>query len=127
MFSPLGQKYAVAVRSDGALLGPPNLLGSAAATVPARPGDVILLYGTGFGPTKPAANLSTIVSGAPPTANTVTATIGGVPATVQFAGLVFAGDYQFNILVPNVPAGDNLIVLKVAGLTTQINAFLAVQ
>jgi uncharacterized protein (TIGR03437 family) len=46
---------------------------------------------------------------------------------VQFAGLVFAGDYQFNILVPNVPAGDNLIVLKVAGQTTQINAFLAVQ
>ena len=127
MFSPLGQKYAVAVRSDGALLGPPNLLGSAVATVPARPGDVILLYGTGFGPTKPAANLSTIVSGAPPTAKTVTATIGGVSATVQFAGLVFAGDYQFNILVPNVPAGDNLIVLKVAGQTTQINAFLAVQ
>ena len=127
MFSPLGQKYAVAVRSDGALLGPPNLLGSAVATVPARPGDVILLYGTGFGPTNPAANLGTIVSGAPPTANTVTATIGGVPATVQYAGLVFAGDYQFNILVPNVPAGDNLIVLKVGGLTTQINAFLAVQ
>ena len=127
MFSPLGQKYAVAVRSDGALLGPPNLLGSAVATVPAHPGDVILLYGTGFGPTKPAANLSTIVSGAPPTANTVTATIGGIPATVQYAGLVYAGDYQFNILVPNVPAGDNLLVLKVAGLTTQINAFLAVQ
>jgi uncharacterized protein (TIGR03437 family) len=67
------------------------------------------------------------LDGAPPTANPVTATIGGVPATVQFAGLVTSGEYQFNILVPTVPTGDNLVVLKVGGVSTQPGAYLAVQ
>ncbi|MGD0871537.1 MAG: SBBP repeat-containing protein [Bryobacteraceae bacterium] len=125
MFGPLGQKYVAAVRSDGQYLGPANLYPG--LTVPAHAGDVILLYGTGFGPTNPATNFSQTFSGAPPTVNTVTATIGGVPATVQFAGLVAPGEYQFNILVPSVPTGDNLVVLKVSGASTQPNAYLTVQ
>jgi uncharacterized protein (TIGR03437 family) len=96
------------------------------ATVPAHPGDVLLLFGTGFGPTNPASPIGTTFGTANPTA-TVTATFGGVPATVQFAGLVAPGEYQFNILVPNVPAGDNLVVLTVGGATTQANAYVAVQ
>ena len=125
MFSPLAQKYVAAVRSDGQYLGPANLYPG--LTVPAHAGDVILLYGTGFGPTNPATNFSQTFSGAPPTVNTVTATIGGVPATVQFAGLVAPGEYQFNILVPSVPTGDNLVVLKVSGVSSQPNAYLTVQ
>ncbi|MEI9971730.1 MAG: hypothetical protein WDO73_06560 [Ignavibacteriota bacterium] len=66
-------------------------------------------------------------TGAPVTTNTVTATIGGVPATVSFAGLVYPGEYQFNITVPAVPAGDNLVVLKVNGIVSQANAYLTVQ
>jgi uncharacterized protein (TIGR03437 family) len=96
-------------------------------TVPAKAGDVILLYGTGFGPTDPTTDFGKTLDGAPPTANPVTATIGSVPATVQFAGLVTSGEYQFNILVPAVPSGDNLVVLKVGGVTTQPGAYLAVQ
>src|ERR1035441_2233135 len=65
MFSPLAQKYVAAVRSDGQYLGPANLYPG--LTVPAHAGDVILLYGTGFGPTNPATNFSQTFSGAPPT------------------------------------------------------------
>ena len=54
-------------------------------------------------------------------------TIGGVPATVQFAGLVAPGEYQFNILVPSGFTGDNLVVMKVSGLSTQPNAYLTVR
>jgi uncharacterized protein (TIGR03437 family) len=54
-------------------------------------------------------------------------TIGGVPATVQFAGLVAPGEYQFNILVPGGLTGDNLVVMKVGGVASQANAYLAVQ
>src|ERR1019366_3740974 len=72
MFSPLGQKYVAAVRSDGQFLGPANLYPG--ATVPAQAGDVILLYGTGFGPTNPTTNFGQTFTGAPPTANAVTAT-----------------------------------------------------
>jgi uncharacterized protein (TIGR03437 family) len=125
MFGPLGQKYVAAVRSDGQYLGPTNLYPG--LTVPAHAGDVILLYGTGFGPTNPTTNFGLTFSGAPPTVNTVTATIGGVPATVQFAGLVAPGEYQFNILVPSGLSGDNLVVLKVSGVSSQPNAYLTVQ
>jgi uncharacterized protein (TIGR03437 family) len=125
MFSPLGQKYVAAVRSDGQFLGPANLYPG--ATVPAQAGDVILLYGTGFGPTDPTTDFGKTFAGAPPTANPVTVTIGGIPATVQFAGLTYPGEYQFNILVPSVPSGDNLVVMKVGGVSSQPNAYLAVQ
>ena len=125
MFPPLAYKYVAAVRSDGQFLGPADLYPG--VTVPAKAGDVILLYGTGFGPTDPTTDFGKTLDGAPPTANPVTATIGSVPATVQFAGLVTSGEYQFNILVPAVPSGDNLVVLKVGGVTTQPGAYLAVQ
>jgi uncharacterized protein (TIGR03437 family) len=127
MFDPQGQKYVAAVRTDGAYMGPAGLFGNLLPSVPAHPGNVILLYGTGFGPTLPATPIGTLFNTANSTTNKVTATIGGVPATVQFAGLVVPGEYQFNILVPNVPAGDQLVVLTVGGITTQANAYLAVQ
>jgi uncharacterized protein (TIGR03437 family) len=126
MFSPLGQKYVAAVRyPDGQYIGPANLYSG--LTVPAKAGDTLLLFGTGFGPTNPTTDFSQTFSGAPPTANTVTATIGGVAATVGFAGLVYPGEYQFNLVVPGVPSGDNLVVLKINGVTSQANAYLNVQ
>ncbi|HUB82418.1 MAG TPA: SBBP repeat-containing protein [Bryobacteraceae bacterium] len=125
-FSPAGGRYVAAVRIDGQYIGPTSLYPS--LTVPASPGDTLELYGTGFGPTNPSTNFAQTFTGAPVTTNTVTATIGGVTATVEFAGLVYPGEYQFNILVPNgVPAGDNLVVLKVNGITTQANAYLTIQ
>jgi len=124
MFSPQGQKYVAAVRSDGQYIGPTSLYPG--LTVPAQAGDTLLLFGTGFGPTTPSTNFGQTFSGAPLTANIVTATIGGVPATVLCA-LVGPGEYQCNIVVPGVPTGDNLLVLRVGGVTTQANAYLAVQ
>jgi uncharacterized protein (TIGR03437 family) len=126
MFGPLGQKYVAAVRSDGQYIGPANLYPG--LTVPAKANDIILLYGTGFGPTSPTTSFGETFSGAPPTTNTVTCTIGGAPASVLFAGLVAPGEYQLNITVPSgLPAGDNLVVLKVGGVSTQANAYLTVQ
>jgi len=126
MFEPLGQKYVAAVRIDGQYIGPANLYSG--LTVPARAGDVLQLYGTGFGPTNPGTTIGQTISGAPPTANKVTATIGDVPAPVQFAGLVYPGEYQFNIEVPaGLPPGDNLVVLTVGGVSTQPGAYLTVQ
>jgi uncharacterized protein (TIGR03437 family) len=126
MFTPQGQKYVAAVRpSDGQYIGPASLYPG--LTVPAKAGDTLELFGTGFGPTNPTTDFSQTFAGAPPTVYTVTATIGGVAATVGFAGLVAPGEYQFNILVPSVPSGDNLVVLKVNGVTSQANAYLTVQ
>ena len=43
----------------------------------------------------------------------VSVTFAGTPATVTFAGLVggFLGLYQFNVVVPQVPASDSTPVV----------------
>ena len=54
-------------------------------------------------------------------------TIGGVPAAVQFAGLISPGLYQFNVVVPtNLSVGDNAIVATYNGQTTQAGVLLTV-
>ena len=56
------------------------------------------------------------------TANTVTATIGGLPAQVAFAGLSpgFAGLYQVNVTIPTgVAAGSQVpVTISAAGQTS---------
>ena len=91
-----------------------------------KPGDIISLYGTGFGPTTPASPIGQIIPPAP-LASSVTVRIGGVIATTQWTGIVGAGLYQFNVVVPNVPNGDNAVEINIAGSATQPNVFLTVR
>jgi uncharacterized protein (TIGR03437 family) len=44
-----------------------------------------------------------------------TVTIGGVPATVQYAGIIGPGLFQINVVVPNVPAGNQQVVVNYSG------------
>ena len=54
--------------------------------------------------------------------------IGGATATVQFAGLVSPGEFQFNVVVPsNTPDGDQPITATYNGLSTQAGTLLTVQ
>jgi uncharacterized protein (TIGR03437 family) len=124
-FSHQGGKYAAAVRADGTYIGPPNLI-SGVVTVPATPGDILLLFGTGFGPTTPPSPIGQLINPAL-LANQVTVQIGGVAANTQFAGIVTPGLYQFNVVVPNVPNGDNAVSLEVSGSSTQPNVFMTIQ
>lgn len=115
-FTQDGIGYAAAVRADGAYIGPPNLI-PGVTTVFANPGDTIMLFGTGFGPTTPPSAIGQLVSPAP-LANPVTVTIGGLAATVEFAGIVGPGLYQFNVVVPNV-GGIPTVVVEIGGGSTQ--------
>lgn len=123
-----GKQFAVATFAGTSTLTFVGTAGSVAGVTmrPARPGDVVTLYGIGFGPTNPAIATGTIASGTANLTNTVTAQIGGVPATVQYAGAApnFVGLYQFNIMVPNVAAGDSALVLSVNGTPVAQNVFL---
>jgi uncharacterized protein (TIGR03437 family) len=119
-FGPQNRRYAAATLADGAYLGPPGLLGAGIETKPAKPGDVILLYGTGFGAANPPVPSDRVFSGPAVLADPVSIMIGGVPATVQFAGMTGPGLCQFNVVVPNVPDGDQEVV---AAIHRQIGGF----
>ena len=43
-------------------------------------------------------------------AGTLRITVGGQRAEVEFAGVVSPGLYQFNLVLPDLPAGDHAVV-----------------
>jgi uncharacterized protein (TIGR03437 family) len=54
--------------------------------------------------------------------------IGGITATVQFAGLSAVGEFQFNVVVPaSTPNGDQSITATYGGLTTQAGTLITIQ
>ena len=114
--------YVRAVRyPDGAVI---NGTGSAepgyVASAAIAPGDVIALYGTGFGPVQGNAPVGTVFSGAYQTTNNVTVRVGDVDAEVLWAGLVGPGLYQLNVRVPGTIAdGDYQVTASVAGSSSQ--------
>ena len=118
--------YVAALHSDYTLVGSPNLL-PGVTTQPAQPGETILLYGTGFGPTTPVLPTAQAVTTPAALANSVQITIGGVSAFVAYAGLVESGTYQFNVTVPpNLPNGDALVVATIEGVATQTGVSITV-
>ena len=124
-------QYAVATYQDYSYAVKNGAIGGL-ATTPAAPGDVLILWGTGFGPTNPAAPAGQEVPGNTTysTADAVTVTVGGITATVYGAALApgFAGLYQVAIQVPaSAPNGDLPIVAKVGGVSSPASTLLTVQ
>ncbi|HWC98823.1 MAG TPA: hypothetical protein VG456_18815 [Candidatus Sulfopaludibacter sp.] len=101
-------QYVVALFSNLVTYALPPGVTNAVPTARAKPGDTIVLYGVGFGTVTPNIDAGIIVTQSN-ALNGIQFTIGGVPATVQFAGLAggYLGLYQFNVVVPaNLPAND---------------------
>ncbi len=107
-------------------IGSPGLI-PGVTTVPATPGETIILYATGFGPTNPALPTGQLVTTPAALANTAQAAIGGVTAPVTFAGLIAPGLYQLNVTVPSVPNGDAALSATVGGVSTQTGVVVTVQ
>lgn len=116
--------YIAAEHADGTFLGPASLYPG--LTTPAKPGETVVLYANGFGPTSVP-----LVSGASTQGGILsplpTMQIGGVAATVTFAGLVFPGEFQINVVVPaGLADGDQPVTAAYGGQTTQSGAVLSV-
>jgi len=101
----------------GAILDVRFNLVTASNPVPA--GDIIQVFGTGFGETNPAVPSGQPAPAAEPLARVtraVTATVDGISAPVSFAGLApnFVGLYQVNVQIPSgVRAGEvNLVLIQ---------------
>lgn len=107
-----------AVRADGTLLGPSGLI-SGVTTVPAKPGETIQLFGTGFGPVTPGVSAGSVVTTPAQTATAVTVRIDSQDAPVSYAGMTSAGLYQINVTVPSSLAdGDYPVTAEVSGVRT---------
>ena len=120
-----GGPYIAATHADGSYNGPTSLYPG--LTTPAQPGETIVMYANGFGSTStPLVSGSVTQSGTLSTMPVIT--IGGVPATVTFAGLVLAGEFQFNVVVPpSLANGDQPTMAIYNGLTTQAGTLITVQ
>jgi uncharacterized protein (TIGR03437 family) len=105
------------------------------SALPAAKNSVVAVYMTGEGVTSPASADGVIAPSNgtglfKPLAN-VTATVGGVPATVEYYGSapgILYGVMQVNVRIPaNAASGNQPIVVTVGTNTTQPNVTVAVQ
>lgn len=122
--------YAVATRQDFSLAVKNGTFGT--ITVPAKPGDVIILWGTGFGPTSPATPVGVEVPSNTTynTANAVSVTVGGKAAMVFGAALApgYAGLFQVAIQIPaSLADGDYPVIAKVLGVQSPATTLITVK
>jgi uncharacterized protein (TIGR03437 family) len=123
-----GKQYVVAQTSDfQSFIGSPNMIQGLSFT-PARPGQTVLIYALGCGPTNPATHAGVVASQNSALTLPFELRIGGVAASVPFAGVVAntIGLYQFNVVIPNVAAGDQPIELLVDGVSNSQNLVITV-
>ena len=101
-------------------------------TIPAKPCETIILWGTGFGQTNPANPIGVQVPASPQynTTAPVTMTIGGLPAVVAGTALApsFAGLYQVLVTVPcALDNGDWTVSPTINGVPSAASLLLTVK
>ena len=124
-----GGRYAAALINSGGsvrVAASDALYGRSEGFATAAQGQTLSVYGTGFGPTRLDSPAGSIFTGAYDLASPATATIGGVPAKVLFAGRVAVGLDQVNVVIPAVPDGDYPLVISINGQASQPDVFLSI-
>ncbi len=128
LFNQENRKFPAAVHADGTFVGKSDLFGGALPARPAKPGDVVLLFGTGFGPTDPPVAAGSVFTGASPLRTPARILFNGVEGTVLFGGLSGAGLNQFNVVVPEgLTNGDVELLAEVMGQRTQSGVFMTIE
>lgn len=127
---------AIIIRTNGSgaygggtydILGPTgNSLGY--PTVAAKAGDIVEIFGVGFGPTTPNVPAGEAFSGAAPVNNPISLYINNVVVQPTWVGLSSAGLYQINLVVPaGLGEGDVPIQAIAGGMQTQPFALFSMQ
>jgi uncharacterized protein (TIGR03437 family) len=115
------------------------ITGGTISTSPIVQGQYFFVYATGGGLTNPASTTGSVNSTTTlmplmnwtQTSGTVTATVGGMPATITFAGAapgLINGVYQFDIQAPVGVSGNALpLAITIDGVSTPAGPTIAVQ
>jgi len=114
------RQYVVAQQTDLTFTGMPSH--------PAKAGDVLTIYGIGFGPVTPTTGAGVIATQATTLTNKVTFLFGQTPGTILYQGLAPSnvGLYQFNVQVPTVSAGDSALTVMSGSTKVNQNLFVNV-
>ena len=115
-------RYGVVTHADGNVVTTQN---------PARPGETVVIYGTGFGPVDApqATGLAAPSNKLTRTRRLPQVTVAGQQATVSFSGLTpgFVGLYQINAKLPaTLPSGTQQLIVSANGIESN-SAATAIQ
>ncbi len=118
---------------QGAILNQNGTINGASS--PAAPGSIIVVYATGEGVLSPAVATGSVTSATgtsfPLPVAAVSATVGGAPATVLYAGSapgLIAGLLQVNLRLPaTVASGAQPVVLTIGGVSSRAGVTAAIQ
>ena len=127
-FSAGTKLYVVAqTPAFDSFIGPPGLVAGVTFKT-AKPGDTVIIFATGCGPTNPATQAGVLASQTAPLALSYQMKIGGIPANVTFAGMLAGtvGLYQINVVIPNVTAGDQPVEWIIDGVPNAQNLVIAI-
>lgn len=100
------------------------------ASHPASPGDVLTIYGIGFGPVTGGFTAGTIVTGQNSLTTSLQLFFGTASATLDYSGLApsFTGLYQFNVVVPKVSTDNALpMTFNLGGVKSSQTLYIAVK
>src|SRR5262249_7694871 len=119
-FFTFNGRSIAALHANFDIVGDPAVLRFDRTVRLAKPGDVVSLFGTGFGLTDPVFQAGEIAFGLPGLQSPVSVTIGSLTLAsqdVQYAGLSpgsITGLYQLNVRIPDSTAdGDIPVVVRV--------------
>jgi len=112
-------------------IGAPGLVAGGTFT-PAKRGDLLTLFGTGFGATNPSFGPGVLPGGAAQVTAAASITFGGVKLAatdILYVGVTEnAGLYQVNLRVPEgVPDGDQSLVITVGEVKSPAGGFITVK
>jgi len=122
-----GKQYVAAQFADLAFVGPVGLIAGVSFR-PAKPGEIVTIYGIGFGPVSPPVAAGTIATGLTAIQPAPVVRVGGTSAELKYTGLTpgLIGLYQFNVVIPPLAPGDYPLTIDVAGVPANTGLFLTV-
>lgn len=130
-FNVGGKQYVVAVFQDGtgAFVGRTNLI-SGVKFRPAKAGEIVAVYGIGFGPVTPDIPAGVVANQENSLRTKPTFRFGQTAAELSYYGLApgLMGLYQFNLKIPSgLSSGDQPLSVDIGGVSTNQTLFITTQ